>query len=215
VALTTAYLVATGKLEKFLADLRMAKAPERFTTRFLEDLGYKSTNDRLFIGLLKALGLLDDSGIPTQRYFEFLDDERWPFVLAEGIEEAYEDLFRLNREAYKMTKPQLIGKFKSLTEGKKSETVLDNMARTFKELVKLADFSEAGAEPFSKSPAREEDQVETIPPLELEPSSDGRQAILPMRPIEGLTYRIEVVLPVAREKAVYDAIFRSLREHLL
>jgi uncharacterized protein DUF5343 len=213
-ALTTAYLVATKKLDQFLADLRAAKAPERFTIRFLEDLGYKSTNDRLFVGMLKALGLLDDNGVPTQRYFDFLDDEHWPQVLAEGIEEAYEDLYRLKREAHSLTKTQLIGKLKSLTEGKKSDSVLDNMARTFKELAKLADFTRPQAE-VAAPPAQEEGPAPDAPSEAGGGFAVPPEPLLPGRPIDGLTYRIELVLPSARDKAVYDAIFRSLKEHLL
>lgn len=195
-------------------DLRAAKAPERFTIRFLEDLGYKSTNDRLFVGMLKALGLLDDNGVPTQRYFDFLDDEHWPQVLAEGIEEAYEDLYRLKREAHDLTKPQLIGKLKSLTEGKKSESVLDNMARTFKELAKLADFTRPPPEAASPPDSEDEPEAAEVSNTagQIAVSTEG---LLPARPIDGLTYRIEIVLPPARDKAVYDAIFRSLKEHLL
>jgi len=30
-----------------------------------------------------------------------------------------------------------------------------------------------------------------------------------------LVYRIEIVLPAVRDQAIYDAIFRSAKEHLL
>ena len=72
-----------------------AKAPERFTTKFLEDLGFKSSTDRLIIGVL-SFGLLDDGSQPTQRYYEFLRSKR---VIAKGIQEAYEDLFNLRVDA--------------------------------------------------------------------------------------------------------------------
>jgi hypothetical protein len=31
----------------------------------------------------------------------------------------------------------------------------------------------------------------------------------------GLVYNIQLILPADRDKAVYDALFRSLKEHLL
>lgn len=43
------------KLESIINSVINAKAPERFTNKFLEDLGYKSSNDRLVIGMFKAL----------------------------------------------------------------------------------------------------------------------------------------------------------------
>ena len=72
-AITNSYLTSTKNLESIINSVINAKAPERFTNKFLEDLGYKSSNDRLVIGMFKALGLLDDNGQPLQRYYEFLD----------------------------------------------------------------------------------------------------------------------------------------------
>ena len=66
-ALTTSYLTSTKNFEGIMNSILGARAPERFTNKFLEDLGYKSSNDRLITGVLKALGLLTDAGEPTQR----------------------------------------------------------------------------------------------------------------------------------------------------
>lgn len=71
-AITNSYLTSTKNLESIINSVINAKAPERFTNKFLEDLGYKSSNDRLVIGMFKALGLLDDNGQPLQRYLKQL-----------------------------------------------------------------------------------------------------------------------------------------------
>jgi hypothetical protein len=224
-ALTSAYLVAAKNLPTFLQALRSARAPDRFTLKFIEDLGFKSTNDRLFIPVLKALGFLDENGTPKQRYFDFLDDSRWQYVLAEGIEEAYGDLFRLNKKAYNLSRSDLAGKIKSLTQGKYSDTVINNMTKTFSELSKLANFErpptevsppvepenkdESGRQSNGFQTATESASV-TLPDMSI-----GRRHVGTDRLIDGLTYRIEIVLPAHRDKSVYDAIFRSLKEHLL
>lgn len=64
-SLTNAYLITTKNLSSIINSVVSAKAPERFTNKFLEDLGFKSSNDRLYVGLFKALGLIDDTGQPT------------------------------------------------------------------------------------------------------------------------------------------------------
>lgn len=61
-ALTTSYLITTKNLEPFFNGIISARAPERFTQKFLESLEFKSTNDRLYIGLLKGLGFIDEGG---------------------------------------------------------------------------------------------------------------------------------------------------------
>ena len=197
--------------------LRSARAPERFTVRFLADLGFKSTNDRLFLPVLKGLRLLDDNGVPTQRYFDFLDDTQWRRVLAEAIRDAYEDLYRLNTRAHTLTKTDISGKLKSMTEGKKSEGVIEYMAKTFLELSKLADFTEAKQFDEQQEAAEEAEELESTArqPEELSDRRPDKSKRTSGRLIDAVTYRIEIVLPPVRDKAVYDAIFRSLKEHLL
>ncbi|HEX4009407.1 MAG TPA: DUF5343 domain-containing protein [Solirubrobacteraceae bacterium] len=98
-ALPTAYLVTARNLEGLLNAMRNAKAPAKFTQRFLEELDFKSTNDRLYINVFKALGLVSADGTPTPRYFEFMDQTQSGRVLAEAVEDAYADLFQIRRDA--------------------------------------------------------------------------------------------------------------------
>lgn len=53
-ALPTAYLTSTKNLEAIFNAIQSAKAPPKFTQRFLEDLGFKSAADRLVINMLKS-----------------------------------------------------------------------------------------------------------------------------------------------------------------
>ena len=140
-ALTNAYLQTTKNLNSILNSVISAKAPERFTNKFLEDLGFKSSNDRLYIGLFKALGLLDENNSPTSRYHQFLDQAETGRVLATGIQEAYEDLFALRKDAQKLSLDEVKGKLKTLTQGQKSDNIINLMANTFKALCELADWS--------------------------------------------------------------------------
>src|SRR5690606_31212626 len=143
-ALPTSYLTSTKNLESIFSALRNAKAPDKFTTRFLESLDFKSAADRLVIGVLKSIGFLDGDGRPKERYFRFLDQTQSAAVLAEGIREAYADLFQINTKAQTLSKTDVINKFKTLSQGQISESVLDKMAMTFAALAKLADFDAKG-----------------------------------------------------------------------
>ena len=102
-ALTSSYLTSVKNFDGIMNSILGARAPERFTNKFLEDLGYKSSNDRLITGVLKALGLLGETGEPTQRYYDFLDQTQSKKILAVGIQEAYEDLFNLNKDAQNLS----------------------------------------------------------------------------------------------------------------
>ncbi len=216
-ALQPVYLVAAKNLGPFLEALRRAQAPEKVALKVLESLGFKSTNDRLFIPLLKAMKFVDEAGKPTARYHSFLDDTVWKRVLADGVRDAYSDLFRINRTAHTLSREQLTGKLKSLGEGKLSPAILANTTKTFLELVKLADFSAlpspSGTAPTDETEKAADEYVET-PATGYPPAPCVQASALPgFAP--SLVYRIEIVLPAVRDQAVYDAIFRSVREHLL
>ena len=64
-SLTNAYLITTKKVEAFFNAIVSAQAPERLTFKFLEQLEFTSSNDRLYIGLLRGLGFLDESDAET------------------------------------------------------------------------------------------------------------------------------------------------------
>ena len=99
-------------------------------------MGFKSSNDRLYIGLFKALGLLDENNSPTSRYHQLLDQAETGKVLAVGIQEAYEDLFALRKDAQQLSLDEVKGKLKTL-----SDKIINLMANTFKALCELADWS--------------------------------------------------------------------------
>lgn len=206
-SLPKAYLTTSKNLSAILNAIQTAKAPERFTQRFLEALEFKSPNDRLIIGVLKALKFLTDDGKPTTRYYNYLDQTQAPTVLADGIREAYSDLFQVNTNAQKLTKAEAINKFKTLSQGSLSEAVLDKMGMTFVELCKLGDFNAVSAQPN----ATETHPAPASPEHSAKPDDGNRKRLK----FGDLVYNIQIVLPESRDQAVYDALFRSLREHLV
>jgi Family of unknown function (DUF5343) len=213
-ALSNAYLQTTKNLESFLNSIQSAQAPERVTNKFLAQLDFSSSNDRLLIGVLKGLGFIDESGVPQKRYFEFLDQTQSQRVLAEAIREAYSDLFALNKNAQTMTVDEVKNKFRTLTLGQKSENVVSLMANTFKALTELADWESPSLEitPPATPPSVSTAQIPaTVPPPPL---------VEKIPPVERtgspltLHYNVQIHLPDSRDPAVFDAIFQALRKHL-
>jgi hypothetical protein len=210
-ALPKAYLTSAKNLPAILNAIQTAKAPPKFTQRFLESLEFKSPSDRLIVGVLKALKFINDDGAPTERYFAYLDQTQAPRVLADGIRDAYADLFQVNINAQTLTtKSDLINKFRTLSQGQLSDAVMDKMATTFTELCKLADFE-------TPPPKKEDGKKDDEKTSDEKTKEKERQAENPREKIirvDGLVYNIQIVLPESRDQAVYDALFRSLREHL-
>ena len=207
-ALTNSYLTSTKNLESIINSVINAKAPDRFTNKFLEDLGYKSSNDRLVVGMFKALGLLDDSGQPLQRYYEFLDQTQTGKILAIGIEEAYGDLFNLRKDAQNMSNDEVKNKLKTLTQGQKSDKVIGLMAMPFRAFCDLADWSEETEIQGSSENTAVQNERNDFAGFEKRGSKVPKTDM-------NLHYNIQIHLPETTNMAVYDAIFQSLKKHLL
>jgi hypothetical protein len=224
----TAYLTTTKNVDGLFNAIQSAKAPAKFTQRFLEQLDFKSSSDRLFINVLKALGFLTADGTPTPRYFDYLDQSQAGRVLAEAIEEAYADLFQVRRDAQKMERPELKGKIKTLTQGQVSDAVVEKMATTFLALVKLADWEAPRPSADSETPAegveteeggetaeQRREQAENVGPRHRLGGADGGDHPGAGISLGGFVYNVELHLPESRDPAVYEVLFKALKTHLL
>src|SRR5262245_54541197 len=100
--LPDSYILKPTSIPAYFDTILDAQDPERFSYKFLENLGFTSTNDRLLIGLLKDLAFLNSDGAPQQRYFDFMDRSRSKQVLAEALRESYSDLFAVNKKAHEL-----------------------------------------------------------------------------------------------------------------
>jgi hypothetical protein len=194
------------KIPQYFDTMLTAKAPEKFTTKFMSDLGFTSSNDRQFVNVLKAIGFLDDAGTPKERYFKFLDQSFAKQMVAEGVREAYVDLFALNTSANKMTKAEVEGKFKTLTNGSKENATISYMASTFINLCSYAVWIDV---PPTAQVTESPDMPE-VTPVETDTSA-GKQ---PIGRGFDLNYDIHIHLPATRDQAVYDALFASLAKHV-
>lgn len=213
-ALNSAYLITIKNLEPFFNSLITAKAPEAFTQKVLESLEFKSTNDRLYISLLKGLGFLDPNGVPTEKYYKFLDQSQSKTVLAEAIREAYSDLFAVNIKANELSVQEVKNKFRTLTLGKNSDKVLGLMANTFKALVNYAEWDSTPKKTDEKKEKSQETKKDAQPEPTTVIEESEEEGIGGKLLKTQLHYNIQIHLPESRDPAVYDALFKSLKKHL-
>lgn len=205
--LTNAYVLPTNRILDLFRKIQDGQAPERFTIQLLKDWGFTSTNDRAFIALLKALGFLTADGKPTQRYLDYRDHSRSKQVLGQAVREAYDDIFLIKEHPTASDRSAIEGKFKSFHNV--SDNVAGLMAKTFFGLMPLADLSAKR----STSAAVIEETTKKAP--EQVPSEKGPPTELPTAlPAAGLHYNIQIHLPPTKDVEVYNAIFKSLKEHL-
>jgi hypothetical protein len=160
------------------------------------------------IPVLKDLGFLSADGAPTQRYHDYRDKSRSRSVMAEALREAYEDLFHINEKPTSADRQAIEGKFKSVHNT--SDRVAAEQTKTFYALLKLADLDATG----KPKPKKEQEKAKQ-PPEENETPKRRESEGAPPQPFVGLRYNVEIHLPATKDVEVYNAIFKSLKEHLL
>lgn len=202
--LTRRYLASAKNLSAIFDQIRQGTAPERFTTQHLKDLGFASSNDRAVIPLLKDLGFLSDDGQPTNVYHEYRDTSRSRVVLGDQLRTVYGDLFTIKEMPSEADRPLIEGKFKSVHNVK--ERVAELQAATFYALLAMADLGGKQSHGHVKKEQVVVDEHKQEAP---KPPSDQHLRTTDLR------YNIEVHLPATKDIEVFNAIFKSLKEHLL
>lgn len=207
-SLPSVYTMSYGQLGDFLAKIQEGQAPSSFTQQHLKDIGFGSANHRSYIPLLKAIGFLTASGTPTERYHAYRDKSQSKVVLGAALKDAYRDLFVIKSHPSERDKELIQGKFKSSHNA--SDRTSELMAKTFFALLKQADIDHEPAK--AKQEAPQEPPRPESPPDATTPASVAlpAQAMAP-----GLHYNIQIHLPATKDVEVYNAIFKSLREHLV
>jgi len=202
------YVNGYGGIPKLFEKIREAAVPPKFTLDFLTTvLGLKSSSYRAMIPLLKRLGFLDPSNVPSQAYKDYRDDDEAArgAVMAERLREAYKSLFSANEYAYRLDRKELQAKLKSLLGVADDDGNLPYIAATFVELAKLARWDGTIPKPNKETGGTESEQEDR----------EEHENKLEFKGRLGLSYTINLNLPATTEIEVFNAIFKSLRENLL
>jgi len=164
---------------------------------------FKSSSDRAFVPFLKRIGFIDQANVPTEAYKDFRIDTTSGFAMAKCIKESYSDLYLSNEFAHKLDKKELTDLVKRIMGISKDDQRLGAIVGTFFTLLELANFEEVPKE------IEEERKLEEKIPKE--PVKEVR-AITPKL---GISYTINLNLPATTDIEVFNAIFKSLKEHIL
>lgn len=212
-ALPTTYTQESKRFGEFFNKIRDAQAPPKLTNQLLVDWGFKSKNHRAFIPILKALGFLNADGAPTQRYHDYRNHSISKKVMGEALKEAYSDIFLIKEKPTASDKTLIEGKFKSYHNT--SDLVAGLMSKTFFSLLELADLN-SSSETIKKTNIKTENEhFEIEDKLAPKFENNNIQKSLESQNNFGLYYNIQIHLPATKDIEVYNAIFKSLKEHLI
>lgn len=203
------YVFAHSKIAPIIDAIQKATVPEKFTIDFLTTvLDFKSSSDRAIIPLLKGLGFITTDGVPTEDYKELRHKTNGPVVLAKAIKKGYSKIYASNVYAHKLSRDEIEEKVKTLTGAEDKSRVVQAVAATFDELCKLANFSDKNIFESDKKKTEKieiDRKEETSPPFHID--SKAKKF--------GISYTINLNLPPTTNVEVFDAIFDSLKRHIL
>ena len=195
------YVPSYGSIARTLERIREASTPDRFTQDFLSTkLGLKGGSPKPVIPFLKRTGFLASDGTPTDLYRRFRNPSQAGAAAAEALRQGYHALFEVNEYAHELNDRELRGLIVQVTGQEGESGTTRAMLGSFRALRQFADFDAAPVEPSPAEPL--EDVRPQIP-------SGGAPADI------RLGYTINLNLPATSDIAVFNAIFKSLREHLL
>lgn len=202
------YITATGLVSKILDKIKVAATPDRFTQDYLAtELGFGGGSAKAFIPLAKRIGLIASDGSPTEIYKQFRSTNSITSkaAIAKAIKTGYADLYSRNEYVHSLSRADLEGLVIELTGLEKGHATIRAIVGTLEALKTYADFS-------AKSKAVEEEKQTPTEKILIPGGGNGAEE----EDLKfNLSYTINIVLPKTDDIAVFNAIFRSLKDNLL
>lgn len=199
------YTTVPGKIMPLLDKVRQVGIPQKATVQWLKTLGFKSSNDASLLGVLKTVGLVDSSGVPTGLWSNYRGAHHQK-VLGEAIRTGYAELFAVYPDAWQRANADLEHVFS--TSSSAGKQVTSKTVGTFKALCECAEFG-VGDE---QAPL----VVQTGPiHSQVSPASTR-----PMPPVQGgapaPSVHIDIQIHISPEASPdqIDQIFGSMAKHL-
>lgn len=199
------YVPSYGVITKTLEKIKTAATPPRFTQDFLATkLNLKGGSPKPVIPFLKRIGFLGSDGVPTDVYRRFRNPSEAGHAAAQALRVGYSPMFEVNEYAHDLNDKDLKGLIVQVTGLEPDSGTTKAILGSFKA---LRDF--AGELEESEGSEEQPDEIESTPGAAPPLSVASGQARL------GLSYTINLNLPATSDVAVFNAIFSSLKQHLL
>lgn len=203
------YVASPGSIKTALEKIRTAATPERVTKDFVTTvLQIKGGTGGNIPPFLKRIGFVASDGAPTDLYRRFRNPATGGAAVADAIRLGYKDLLQANEYFYRLSDKDLLALIVQVTGVEADNRAAALTLSAIKMLKGFANFDVS--EPVRET--GEQELVRELTPkpatLPIHPPSNGQLGL-------NLSYTINLNLPATADQAVFNAIFRSLKEHLL
>ena len=205
------YLTSQKRLNEVFKKIKSASTPDNFNASFLDKtFDMRGGTAQSVPPLLKRVGFLNSDGTPSDWYKQFRNPALSGAVAFQALKKGYADLYTINEVCHKLSDANLKGVIAQVTGLDHDNVVITYILATFKTIRSFAKFEEVP-----------EQAVEPIVQTSQESNEDDihhqKNSYSPEKQGIGMNigYTINLNLPATTDIAVFDAIFKSLKEHLL
>lgn len=210
------YSTSVGTLENMLEKIKTASVPDRFTQDFVSTkLAMKGGTAASCIPFLKKMGFVASDGTPTELYKEFRNPRKSRIAIGKAFKKLYQKLYEMNEYIHDATDQDILGLIVECTGGEKDSSTTKCTLSTLNMLRRISDFdneADNDIEPLDSANGR----ISSID----QPHQATPQLQIPLQHQHGtkginLSYTINLNLPATKDIEVFNAIFKSLKEHIL
>lgn len=203
------YVSASGNIEKTLRGIKAAATPESVSQDFVKTIiGIKGGSGNQITAYLKKIGFATADGTPTDLYKKFRNSATEGWAVAQALKTGYAPLYVRNEYMHKLSDDDLKGLVVEETGAGQDSNVVPLVMACIKQLKKFAKW-ETPIE--GKVEDRATDKSASNPPAQQNPPALSAPPRLGLN----LGYTINLNLPATSDPAVFNAIFRALKDHLL
>jgi Family of unknown function (DUF5343) len=206
-AINLPYLTSQAGLKKVLDKVKEASTPDKFNEKYLnEKLNMYGGSAKAIPPFMKRIGFISTDGSPTDWYREFRNPSLSGAVSYKALKHAYREIYEISEIAHKKSDAEIKGIVAQITGLDHDNPVITYIVATFKTLKSYASFDDAQELTVLKKTEDDVGKDAGMPPPSHEKS--GQVGL-------NIGYNINLNLPATSDIAVFDAIFKSLKEHLL
>jgi hypothetical protein len=205
------YITSPGNIDKTLSAIKSAAVPERVSQDFVKTiLKIRGGSGDQITAYLKKINFATSDGKPTELYTKFRNPASSGQAVAKAIKYAYAPLYVRNEFMHQLSDDELLGLIVEETGQAHDSNPVKLAFACIKALKQHATFENDGGEEIS-----DQGDAVGVPPNATAYRSETPQPAKANRIGLNLGYTINLNLPATTDQAVFNAIFKSLKEHLL
>ena len=203
------YVASPGSIKTALDKIRSAATPERVTKDFVTTvLQIKGGTGGNIPPFLKRIGFVGADGAPTDLYRRFRNPATGGAAIADAIRIGYKDLLQANEYFYRLSDKELLALIVQVTGVEAENRSAALTLSAIKALKGFANFDVVEVAAPGTEQARAQEAPVKPASIPIQQAGNGEVGL-------NLSYTINLNLPATADQAVFNAIFRSLKEHLL